>query len=128
MKSFVAVFVGFAAVAALSLGVDMLLHLTGVFPVWGKVMSDSMFGLATAYRTAFAIWGSYLAARLAPNRPMAHALWLGGVGSIVATAGAAATWSAGPEFGPRWYPVALVVTALPCAWLGGKLFLARAGK
>jgi hypothetical protein len=24
----------------------------------------------------------------------------------------------GPEFGPHWYPVSLIVTALPCAWLG----------
>ena len=26
-----------------------------------------------------------------------------------------------PAFGPHWYPVALIVTAIPCAWLGGKL-------
>ena len=34
---------------------------------------------------------------------------------------AAATWNKGPEFGPHWYPLALVATALPCAWLGGRL-------
>jgi hypothetical protein len=31
------------------------------------------------------------------------------------------TWNSGPEFGPKWYPLALVVVALPCAWLGGRL-------
>jgi hypothetical protein len=36
-----------------------------------------------------------------------------------------ATWYAGPEFGPRWYPALLVVTALPCV-LGGAWLHARA--
>jgi prolipoprotein diacylglyceryltransferase len=31
------------------------------------------------------------------------------------------TWSAGPEFGPKWYPLALVALALPSVWAGGKL-------
>jgi hypothetical protein len=30
-------------------------------------------------------------------------------------------WNGGPTFGPHWYPLALVATAMPCAWLGGKL-------
>jgi len=25
------------------------------------------------------------------------------------------------QLGPAWYPWALVVLALPCAWIGGKL-------
>ena len=37
--------------------------------------------------------------------------------------GAAATWNRGPAFGPHWYALALVVTALPTAWVGGKLHL-----
>jgi len=40
---------------------------------------------------------------------------------IVSTVGAVVTWNRGPAFGPHWYPLALIVTALPCAWLGGKL-------
>jgi len=52
---------------------------------------------------------------------MKHALVLGVVGLIVSTAGAVATWNKGPEFGPHWYPIALIVTAIPCAWLGGRL-------
>ncbi|HEY6245884.1 MAG TPA: hypothetical protein VIX17_18175 [Pyrinomonadaceae bacterium] len=35
-------------------------------------------------------------------------------------AGAAATWTKGREFGPKWYSIALVAIALPLAWLGGK--------
>ena len=52
---------------------------------------------------------------------MKHALIGGLVGLVLSTVGAVATWNAGPAFGPHWYPLALVATALPCAWLGGQL-------
>ena len=121
LKSIGAVLAGFVAVVVLSLGADLVLHATGVFPPWDQRMSDALFLLATVYRTIYCIAGSYIAARLAPDRPMAHALVLGVVGLVVSTAGAVATWNKGPEFGPHWYPVALIVTAIPCAWLGGRL-------
>jgi hypothetical protein len=88
-------------------------------------MSDALFVLATAYRIVYGIAGGYVAARLAPDRPMTHALVLGVVGLAVSIAGAVATWNAGPAFGPHWYPLALVVTAVPGCWLGGKLFEAQ---
>ena len=121
LRSIGAVVAGFVVVVVLSLGTDMVLHATGVFPEWGRPMSDALFLLATAYRTIYCIAGCYIAARLAPDKPMKHALVLGVVGLIVSTAGAVATWNKGPEFGPHWYAVALIVTAIPCAWLGGKL-------
>ena len=121
LKSIGAVLAGFVAVFVLSLGTDVVLHATGVFPPWDQRMSDALFLLATAYRTIYCSAGSYIAARLAPNRPMGHALALGILGLVVSTAGAVVTWNKGPAFGPHWYPVALVVTAIPCAWLGGRL-------
>lgn len=36
-------------------------------------------------------------------------------------AGAIASWNKGAEFGPRWYPLALVVVSLPGVLLGGFL-------
>jgi hypothetical protein len=83
---------------------------------------DSLLVLATAYRTVYSIAGCYLAARLAPNRPIRHALALGVVGLIVSTAGAITTWNGGPAYGPKWYPLALIALAMPGAWAGGKLF------
>jgi len=41
----------------------------------------------------------------------------------VSIAGTVATWNKGPAFGPHWYPVALIVLAMPTAWLGGKLYV-----
>lgn len=118
-RSLGAVAAGFLFTAVTSLGTDVVLHASGVFPGWGQPMSDGLFVLATAYRILFTVLGGYLTARLAPRRPMAHVTALGAVGTIVATAGLIATWNAGPAFGPKWYPILLVVTALPCVWAGG---------
>jgi hypothetical protein len=121
LRSIGAVLAGLLAVFILSLGTDGVLHATGVYPPWLQPMSGALFMLATAYRLVYGVLGGYLAARLAPARPMRHALVLGVVGLALSITGAAATWNAGPELGPRWYPLALVATALPCAWVGGKL-------
>jgi hypothetical protein len=123
LRSLGALFAGFVVVVVLSLGTDLALHATGVFPPLGQPMSDALFLLATVYRTVYAIAGSYVTARLAPNRPMQHALLGGAVGLMLATVGAVATWNKGPEFGPHWYPLALVATALPSAWAGGRLYV-----
>ncbi len=120
-RSVLAVVGGFLATALLSLGTDAVLHATAVYPGWGQPMADGLFVLATAYRMAFTVLGGLITARWAPRAPMAHVWTLGAIGIAAATAGAIATWNQGPAFGPHWYPVALIVTALPCVWLGGRL-------
>ena len=121
LRSIWAVLAGMLAGIVLSIGTDAVMHATGVFPQLGQPMAGALFVLATAYRTVYGIAGSYIAARLAPDRPMGHALVLGALGLAVCIMGAVATWNSGPELGPRWYPIALVVTAIPCAWVGGRL-------
>jgi hypothetical protein len=125
LRSIVAVFAGIVAVFILSLGTDVVMHATGIFPPWLQPMSGALFMLALAYRIVYGIVGGYIAARLAADRPMAHAIALGIVGLVLSIAGAAGTWNRGPEFGPKWYPLALVATALPCAWVGGRICVAR---
>jgi hypothetical protein len=119
-RSIWALVAGFIVVVILSIGTDAVLHALHVFPALGQRMSDELFLIATIYRTVYAIVGSYITARMAPNRPMGHALIGGTIGMILGTIGAAVTWNRA-ELGPHWYPVALVVTALPCAWIGGKI-------
>jgi len=116
-----AVLAGFFATFILSVGTDLLLHAVGVYPPWGQPMSNALFVLATAYRAIYTVAGGYITARLASNKPMGHVLTLGVIGLLAAVAGTVATWNKGPEFGPKWYPLALVVLAIPCVWLGGKL-------
>ena len=120
-RSALAILAGFLFVVVMSLLTDEILRLLKVLPPLEEVMSDAQCGLATAYRAVYNVLGCYLAARLAPSRPMRHAMLLGWVGVIVALLGVAMTWNHQPSLGPHWYSVALVVIALPCAWLGGKL-------
>jgi hypothetical protein len=120
-RSVGAVVGGIAVGVVLTLITDLVLHAMGVFPPWGQPVSDGPLVLATAYRIVFGIVGSYVTARLAPYRPMWHAMIGGFVGFVVSIAGAVETWNKGPAFGPHWYPLALVVSALPCAWVGGWL-------
>ncbi len=114
-----AVVAGFLAVVILSIGTDAGLHAAGIFPGLGQRMSDGLFVLATIYRTIYGVVGSYITARLAPYKPMKHALIGGAIGMVLATIGALATWN--KDLGPHWYPVALVVGALPTAWVGARL-------
>ncbi len=124
-RSIVAVLAGMVVGVALTLGTDVVLHKIGVFPPWGQSMVgfDGALLLATLYRTVYGVLSSYITARLAPNRPMQHALVGGFIGLVVGIVGAAVTWNKGPAFGPHWYPLALIVLALPTAWVGGKLRL-----
>lgn len=128
LRSLGAVLAGFLFIVLTHLGTDVAMHATGVFPPWFQPMSDKLWGLALAYRIVLSIAGSYLTVRLAPARPMAHALALGVVGLVLSIVGAAANWNAGPEYGPKWFAIALVVTALPCAWVGGKLYQPSSNK
>ena len=120
-RSIAAVLAGLVAIFVVTTATDIVLHAVGVFPPWGQPMSDGLFALATAYRIVYGVAGSYLTARLAPDRPLRHALILGFIGLALATIGTVATWGRGPEFGPKWYAIAVIAMALPCAWVGGKL-------
>ncbi len=119
-RSIAAIFLGFLAVVVLSLGTDEVFHLLKVYPPWEAPMhAPGLNLLALSYRIVYAALGSYIAARLAPRSPMLHAWILGVIGFVLGTMGALATIPM--HLGPAWYPIAIAVTALPCAWLGGVL-------
>lgn len=121
-RSIGAVVAGALTGIILSIGTDAVLRAAGIFPaLLGRPMSDGLFLLATTYRTAYGVAGSYITARLAPDRPMGHALVLGTMGLAVSIVGAVVTWNKLPSLGPRWYSLALIVLAIPPAWVGGKL-------
>jgi hypothetical protein len=113
-----AVFAGLLVIVTLSIATDAVLHATGIYPPIPQRMSGGLFVLALSYRIAYTVGGCYLAARLAPDHPMRHALAIGAIGLVTGTAGAAAMWA----FAPAWYSLGNVAIALPCAWLGGRLY------
>jgi hypothetical protein len=122
-QSIRAVLAGMVVGIALTIGTDVVLHAARVFPPWGASMAGyhGALLLATVYRTIYGVLSSYITARLAPDRPMQHALVGGFIGLAVSIVGAVVTWNKGPAFGPHWYPAALIVLAMPMAWAGGKL-------
>ena len=125
-RSIWAVVVGVLVTIVVTTVVDVLLHVTGVFPGMNQPLDDALALLATSYRIAIGIGAAWLTARLAPQKPMKHAMILGSVGVVLAIAGVVATWNLG--LGPRWYPISLAVLALPQSWVGGRIYEKQAVK
>jgi hypothetical protein len=119
-KSIFAIVAGVLFTIVVTTLVDIGLYATGIYPPMSEPMNDSNAVLATFYRIVIAIVAAWLTAKLAPSRPMKHALILGAVGVVLGSIGVVAAWGKG--LGPTWYPVALVILAIPQCWAGGKLY------
>jgi hypothetical protein len=119
-KSIGSVFAGFVTVVILSVGTDLVLETSHIFPPQSdpKAYLTWMLVLALAYRSLYTVAGGYVTAKLAPDRPMRHAIILGFVGIAAGTLGVIVSWNFSPD---HWYPISLVIGAMPCTWLGGKL-------
>ena len=119
-KSIWAVVAGVLVIILVTIVVDIVLHLTGVYPPMGQPMNNMLALLATSYRVVISVGGAWLTARLAPEKPMKHALILGAVGTVLGLVGVVATWNLG--LGPRWFPISLAVLAMPQCWVGGRIY------
>jgi multisubunit Na+/H+ antiporter MnhF subunit len=123
LKSIGAVIAGLVAIFALSYATDAVLEAAGILqsgmplPMRG---SELLITTILVYRLVYSVVGCYIAARLAPNYPMRHALVLGALGFVGSIGGAIVAVQ--QSLGPAWYAWGLVVFALPCAWLGGRLY------
>ncbi len=119
LKSIGAVFAGIIAIVLLSTGTDFALENWGVFPpIEGGQMMRWMLALAFFYRTIYGVAGGYITAALAPSLPMPSRHHSGNHRNCwPASSGAIVGWN----LSEHWYPIALVVTALPTTWLGAKL-------
>jgi MFS family permease len=101
---------------------DIILQKTGIMktepfdenPVW-------LIAIIVAYRTIFNTLGCYLTARLAPRKPMKHAIILGIIVFVLTIVGMIVMW----HLPPHWYPISLAVLTLPAAWLGGKMAIKK---
>ena len=125
-KSIWAVTVGVLFIVIVTTLVDIVLHATDVFPPIGQPINDALALLATFYRIVISVGGAWLTARIAPNKPMKHAMILGYVGVVMGLVGVVATWNL--ALGPRWYPILLVVLAIPQCWAGGRIYEMQSGK
>jgi len=122
LKSTGAVVSGLVALTILSLATDTVLQKAGAMktepfaenPVW-------LIMAIIIYRTVFIAAGAYLAARLAPARPMKHAVILGIICTALSIAGLIMMW----DIPPRWYPVSLILLTMPAVWLGGRMAIKK---
>lgn len=119
LRSTGAVFLGFFSAAVLTLATDQWMIAVKVLRTSGQPIAEAPFVLAMVYRLIYNVAGCYLAARLAPYRPMRHALVIGWLGLVLTAVTTVTTWST--VYGPHWYALANVLLALPSAWLGGNL-------
>lgn len=123
-KSTGAVLAGLIVISVLAAITDAVLQKIGILSVPQETkFTTAQALLALSYHVAYVALGSYLTARLAPDRPMGHALVLGVIGIIMSILGLIAT--IGGDLAPTWYGWALITLSLPVAWIGGKLFTLR---
>ena len=120
LKGIGCVLAGIVTGALSAIATDVVLEKTGVFPteqmehglrVWWMLL------LALTYRLIYQALGSYVTAKLAPDRPMFYVLIGAAIGFVVCVIGTIVMW----DKGSHWYPIALAVLTPPTAWLGGKL-------
>jgi hypothetical protein len=124
-KSVWAVVAGILFIIVVTTMIDIVLHVAGVYST-KEPLTNPLALLATSYRIIIGIAGGYLTARLAADQPMRHAMILGVVGVVLGLLGLLATWNL--NLGPKWYPIVLVVLAIPQCWLGGKIWEMRSIK
>ena len=119
LRSVLAVVAGFFFIGFLAFGADALMRsaLPGVYSPSGRVDSVPVLLLVMGYVFVFAVAGCYLTARLAPRRPMLHALTLGALGLAFNVVGTIMMW----ETAPVWFHAVSLLLVMPAAWLGGWL-------
>lgn len=117
-RSIAAILAGMIIIIVLSIITDLLLENLGIFPPPDKGLFITwMLALALLYRCVYAVIGGYITALLAPIDSMRHVILLGIIGTFLSIIGVIVGWN----LSAHWYPIALVITALPCTYLGGKL-------
>jgi peptidoglycan/LPS O-acetylase OafA/YrhL len=110
LRSVGAVAAGYLVFAALGV---LLFQLSGQ-PAHAPA-STAFKVLAIGWGAAAAAVAGWVAARLAPRRPAAHAAVLSGVIAL----GAAVSLATSPP-GAIWSQVSALLVMAPCAWLGGR--------
>lgn len=118
LKSASALFVGFIIIFVLSVVTDILLEKNGYLKI--KPFSDNagwVIALVLICRSLYFVIGGFVAARLAPNHPVRHAVIIGCIGVALNILGAVTTW----DIAPHWFSLSLIFLAFLCSWLGGKL-------
>lgn len=122
LKSIGSIVAGFMAATILSLATDMILSFSGLLEMQHfNKNSPVVIGSVIIYRFLFNTSGCFLAARLAPAKPMQHAMGLGFLGFMTSIIGGFFMWDQAPVY----YNLSFPLLAFPAAWLGGSWYTRR---
>lgn len=117
-RSIAAIVAGVLAILFAAKIVDVILYNLHVYQ--GATFDQRTALIAFSHRVVLTIAGGWLTARLAPGKPMRHALILGALNTALNLFGTA-DWD--QNYGPIWFPLSLAVMAIPACWLGGMLLV-----
>jgi hypothetical protein len=120
LRSIGALAAGLVTLAALCVLTDKLLVAAHLFPSPDehRPYTLALLAIVAAYCTVYTLLGGYLTARLAPTRPVAHAVVLGMLGMALSTLGTMHSW----QIGNGWNAITLVAEGIPCCWIGALLW------
>lgn len=118
-RSILAVVSGFLFIALLSIATDFAIQaaMPDLFKPDGSTTSMPVLILTIGYVGLYATVGCYMAARMAPGRPMRHALVLGVLGLAFNVIGSWFRWN----MAPVWYHVVSLSLVMFWAWIGGRM-------
>jgi hypothetical protein len=119
VRSILAVGAGFFATAILSLGGDLAFRALApdAFDSVGRARSAGSLIIVLAYVALSGFIGAYLTARLAVQRPVAHAVALGLIALAINAVVTFFAW----DTAPAWYHAATLLLIVPVAFLAGTL-------
>lgn len=118
-KSTGAIVAGFVVTVSLAMAADemVLRFVTDARDAFGRVTDVRILIVMLTYTGLSAIGGSYATGRLAPSRPLRHAMILGAIALALTVVATFMFW----DSGPAWYHVIAVGMVLPSAWIGGAM-------
>jgi hypothetical protein len=119
-RSILAIVVGFVLTGALNVGTNTVLSRVApdmVPPPGTPNTNTAALLVICAYVALFGILGCYVTARLAPSRPLLHALIMGGLALAMSIPVTLSVWNDAPA----WFNVYNLLAVMPYAYIGGTI-------
>ena len=117
LKSIGVILLAFISITLLSITTDFLLESIGILPDPNKGLFDTRaIILVLAYRGIYTIFAGFIIAKLAPSKPILHAIILGAIGIIITVL--ATTEPSFSDKAPLWFGYTMAAITIPCLWLG----------
>lgn len=119
-RSILAIVAGFVLAGALNVGTNTLLSRVApemVPPPGTPNTNTTALLVICAYVALYGILGCYVTARLAPSRPLLHALIVGGLALAMSIPATMAVWNDTPA----WFNVYNLLAVMPYAYVGGRI-------